>query len=467
VEVAHALSGDAGLAGVRWLLLDPRPRHALRHELAGMLEVAYALGPCRLRRAKFKPGRKLTAYFEADLRHASGRPPARRPIAVTWTLAVSERRTPASVLAQLEAQAAASGLATPFRALEAAAPALRMHVAVSPLDARFPHLMRLSDPSFLADVVPGDGWRVTPIRYRPGQRHVLRYDLERGPGSRETVFAKLYEDERGRRTFEVATRVASWLASNGAGGTVVRPLACVSDSRAVLYPALAGSPLSQRRGYANAEGAKRLRQAGVLLRALHRAPLALAGEQDPYRLDAELSAVTRASEHVRALLPGASSRIPAILNRARRLHDRLAQEDPTLVHGDFKLDHLWPSPAGMTLIDLDRCGVADPALDIGKLLADLHRWPALADHAEVRQAQGNFLDGYVGPASAPRVRRARVYEAVLLVKIAARRVPLFDLRWSAFTDALIGRAETTLTALERECRASRAPSAGSLERVGA
>jgi aminoglycoside phosphotransferase len=328
-----------------------------------------------------------------------------------------------------------------------------MHILVSPLDVRFPHLVRLSDPNFLAGVVPGSGWRVKPIRYRPGQRHVLRYDLERLDGSCETIYAKLYEDERAGRTFELATDVADWLATNGSGAAAVRPLAHLADARAVLYPALPGMALSQRLRSRGRDGATRLRQAGALLRVLQRAPLALAGQREPYELATEVRAVARASEHVSRLLPGAAPRIAVILERAQELHDQLEHERPALAHGDFKLDHLWLAPEGLTLIDLDRCCIADPAFDIGKLLADLHWCHLMAPRNRVQQAERHFLNGYVGSTSSPRMRRARVYEAILLVKIAARRVPLFDRSWQTLTDALIARGENVLANLEYECRA--------------
>jgi aminoglycoside phosphotransferase (APT) family kinase protein len=456
VRRADVLSGDAGLAGVRWMLLDPTPRRILRRELAAMLEDPHLLASCRLRRAKFKPHRKLTAYYEAYLRDSNGRARGSRPVAVTWTPGDGEPRSERT-LPGGEAEALARGLATPFHTLEATLPGRGMRVLVSPLDVRFPHLARLSDPTFVAEIVSNGGdarCRVTPIRYRPGQRHVLRYDIDRREASRETVFAKLYEDDRGERTFEVATRVADWLATSGAGTAAVRPLVYLADSPAVLYPALAGGPLSKRLARRDG-GAKRLRQAGALLRTLHRAPLTLADRRDPYQLASEVSAVARASQHIRVLLPGAASRIATILDRAQELHDELPRELPTLAHGDFKLDHLWLAPDGLTLIDPDRCCVADPAFDIGKFLADLHWWHLMADRAGLPQAQRDFLDGYVAVASSPRFLRARAYEAVLLVKIAARRVALFDRRWRPLTEAFITAGERTLAELERERHARR------------
>jgi Ser/Thr protein kinase RdoA (MazF antagonist) len=293
----------------------------------------------------------------------------------------------------------------------------------------------------------------------------LRYDVERPDGSRETVFAKLYEDGRGERTCEAARRIADWFATNGNGGAAIRPVAYLVDSCSALYPALPGAPLSQLLAGRNGGGGRQLRGAGSLLRTFHRAPLELAEQQAPYELAAEVSAVARATAHVKVLLPGAASRIAAILDRAQELNDRLPKDRPTLVHGDCKLDHFWPTPEGATLIDLDRCGIADPAFDVGKLLADLDWWHLIADRSRVLQTQADFLDGYDAVPSSPLLRRARVYQAVLLVKIAGRRVPLFDRRWETLTDALIARAERTIEAGERECRERRGAGTPRVARV--
>jgi aminoglycoside phosphotransferase (APT) family kinase protein len=455
MELADVLSGDAGLARLQWLLVDQTPRRALRRELANMLDDSRVLGHCRLERVKFKPGRKLTTYFQVDLRAPGDRLVERRPLAVTWTAEGSE---PDWLLthtsAELEAEAVARGLAPPFRSLKGAVPGWGMHVLVAPLDVRFPHLARLCDPYFLAGVVNGPVCRVTAIRYRPGQRHVLRYDVARRDGSEETVYAKLYQDERGKRTYELATRIADWLTTIGARGTAVRPLVYLPDSRAVLYPALAGVALTHSLAHRNG-GTRELQSAGALLGLLHCAPPALAERRERYELADEVSAVARASEHVQVLLPAGASRIASILARSQELHDRLPQERPTLAHGDFKLDHLWPGPEGLTLIDLDRCCLADPALDVGKLLADLHWWHLMSGRTGLRQSQQDFLDGYGAVASSPRVLRARLFEAILLVKVAARRVALFDRRWRLLTEDLIGRAETALADLEHACRARR------------
>ncbi|PYM84152.1 MAG: hypothetical protein DME09_09075, partial [Candidatus Rokuibacteriota bacterium] len=60
-----------------------------------------------------------------------------------------------------------------------------------------------------------------------------------------------------------------------------------------------------------------------------------------------------------------------------------------------------------------------------------------------------FLAGYAPGAPEGRLLRARLWEAVELVKITARRVPLFDPDWTSRTRQAIRRAEAVLHELER------------------
>jgi thiamine kinase-like enzyme len=102
----------------------------------------------------------------------------------------------------------------------------------------------------------------------------------------------------------------------------------------------------------------------------------------------------------------------------------------------------------MTLLDFDSSRVADRALDVGKLLADLIWWYQDNPSSVVSGAQEVFLDAYSQGQRGELLARARLYEAVFLVKAAARRVPVIDANWEQRTESLIERAELTLRALK-------------------
>ncbi len=461
MNLSDALSGQAKLEGIHWVLLSAAPRRALRDQLKALLSAPNMLGPCRLRRARFRPGRKLTAYYDARVRIEGTEGYRARPIAVTWgSDGDADRRQGGDDLAKMQAQALRQGVAAPFRQMVADLPEWGMHIQVSPLDAQFPQLVRLLDPRHVRDMLaaayaasgvasdqPGpDRYAVTSIRYHPGKRHVLRYD-SLGTAERGTIFAKLYDSEKGGRLFRVATQVAEWLAEHGEGVTSVRPLTYVAEDAVVLYPRVFGAPLSERLRRCGQGVVRCLERAGAALHALHHLPQVVADPLQPHDFAAEVSEIVRECAHIPLLLPSVGAAIDALLDRARELHERLPQEPPTFTHGDFKSEHVWVSRGRLTLIDLDTCHSADPALDVGKFLADLQLWHITYDQPGLEQAQERFLAGYAPGAPGERLVRARLYEAVELVKLT-RRVPLSDHDWAPRTARLIRRAQTVLNDLE-------------------
>jgi hypothetical protein len=462
-DTIGALWENAGLAEVQWTLLDARPQGALREALESLLP-AGALGHCRLHRAKYKPGRHLTTYYEVTARDPATGAGGTRQVEVTWMPPGSaDPRGPADELLVMQDLAASRGLAAPFRQLAADAPEWGLRVQVAPLDVRFPQLVRVSDPSYAAEMLragldgsaPAGPYTVTAIRYRPGQRHMLRYDLadQNGRAAGEgTYFAKTYNGDKGAGIYGVASGVANWLASQNAGMAPLRPLAYLAADSAVIYPYLSGTPLSQLLRTPGDETARYLRQIGGALGALHRTPTDLVALQ-PHSFAKEVKGTVSAAEHIHSLLPETGALIDSVIARTRALYEQLPQEPPGLAYGDFKSDHLWITSGDLTLIDFDTAYLADQAIDIGKFLADLHWWYDGYGADGVEQAQAQFLEGYL-PAP-ERLLRARLYEVLVLVKTTARRVRLFDADWAPRTTRLIAHADTLLRRFEGSLAHSR------------
>lgn len=454
-DITGTLWKNAGLAEVQWMLLDSVPQEAPRRALAAILPGA-TLKDCRLHRAKYKPERHLTAYYEVTARDSAGADHARQ-VEVTWTPpGTADPRGPAEALLAMQEEAERRGLAAPFRRLTADAPEWGMRAQVAPLDVEFPQLVRTADPGYVRELLGATldgradaaGYAVTAIRYRPGQRHMLRYDPADGAGRAEgdgTFFAKIYNSNKGARIFDTASRVAGWLAAEDAGMATLRPLAYLPSDGLVLYPHLSGTPLSHLLRAPGPETARHLRQAGGALAALHRTPTDLI-ELQPHSFAREMRGTLSAGEHIHSLLPRTGALLAAVAERARALYGQLPQEQHGLAYGDFKSDHLWVTPGGLTLIDFDTAYLADQAIDIGKFLADLRWWYDGYGQDGVEQAQAEFLEGYL-PAP-ERLLRARLYEVLVLVKTTARRVRLFDGDWAPRTERLIARADTLLRQVE-------------------
>ena len=464
MNIGEVLSGRAKSNGVRWLLLSPTAQQVLADQVRALLPAGARVGPCRLREARFKAGRRIAAYYDAFVNTESRHEDDVRPIAVTWGANTHEDKHEETVaLAKVHAEAVGRGLAAPFRQLMADFSEWTMRVWVSPLDTRFTQLVRFSDPQHVRAVLANTGvaasdrhrtseYTIRFLKYRPGMRHVLRYD-PLDPVD-ETIFAKLYivEDwarayrrEDAARAFRVASKAADWLAEHGNNASCLRPLAHVAEDAVVLYPRAVGTPLSDYAQRSVGSVAPWLKRSGEALCSLHQMPAALVDPLGPpHDFAAEIRLIAKKTNHMSTLLPEVGSAIETLLDRARELHARLPQEPPTFTHGDFKSEHTWVAPGRLTLMDFDSAHLADPALDVGYFLADCQFLHPAYDQAGLEQLHESFFAGYAPGVPKERLIRARLYEATGLIKCAVRRVPLFEHDWVSRTAALVGRAQAVL-----------------------
>jgi len=106
------------------------------------------------------------------------------------------------------------------------------------------------------------------------------------------------------------------------------------------------------------------------------------------------------------------------------------------------------------VIDLDRARLGEPALDLGKMLADVRWRRAQAGLARDGDTGDRLLHGY-GPIGAHGRARAGLYEAVFLLKAAARRAPLLDPGWEEVMAATVGEAQGLVAAGDGRTRPRR------------
>ena len=468
MNIAEVLSGRATSESVQRLLLSASTQEVLADQLRAILPPGAAVGPFRLTEVRFKPGRKITAYYDTFVDTESPKGHCVRSIAVTWAPnAQADPYEEATVIAKIQAEAVRRGVAFPFQQLWTDCRDWSMHVWVSPLDARFTQLVRLSDPQHVHAMLAKTGlaesdpfrsreYRVTSIKYRPRKGHVLRYDpLDAGA---ETVFAKLYiPEDRARvfrredaaRFFRVASTAAEWLEKHGGPAHCLRPLACVAEDAVVLYPRAAGTPLCDFARHQVAEVAPWLRRFGAALCTLHQMPVEVFGPIGrSHDFAAEIRLIAQKGVHIPALLPQVGSAIEALLDRARELHEQLPQEPPTFTHGDLKSEHIWVAPDRLTMMDFGTVHSADPALDVGCFLADWQFWNVVSHQAALEKMQENFLAGYAPGVPKERLMRARLYEAIGLIKCAVRRVQLFEHDWASRVAGLVERSQVALNDLQ-------------------
>jgi Ser/Thr protein kinase RdoA (MazF antagonist) len=450
MNLTAMLAGEADPEGIRSVVSGRTSRKALRHELESLLADGHRITACRLRRVKFKPGRKLTANYDVQIGDREGRTTGTHPVAVTWS--ESDARTAPATAASAQIGVDKRAEALPFRRLEKREPRSGMRIRVSPFDECFPELALWAEPAYVTQAIGDEEsphQTMKSIRYRPGQRHVLAYapgHEGRAASKRDAIFVKISNANVEGRPFHAAIAVSRWLDGDGGRATGVRPL--VHSGSAILYQRVPGRPLSRCLSDEGRAVAGRLNVAGLLLRRLHAMPIEdIRGlHLASHNFAAELAATARAAEHVQAFSSALADRIRRVVETAQDLHDCLPQGGSGFVHGDFKADHLWLSRRGMTLIDFDSSRIGDQALDVGKLLADLIWWYQGKPSSVVSAAQDAFLDAYAQGQRRELLAGARLYEAVFLVKAAVRRVPVIDPGWESRTERLVERAELTLAA---------------------
>src|SRR2546425_13196363 len=127
------------------MLRSGAPRKALRRELNALLPTPDMLGPCQLRYARFGPGRKLTAYYDALVHIEGTKGYCARPVAVTWgSDGDADRHHGTADLAEIQTEAVSHGGAAPFPQLGADVPRWGLRLQGPTPDTPLPHTPRLA-----------------------------------------------------------------------------------------------------------------------------------------------------------------------------------------------------------------------------------------------------------------------------------------------------------------------------------
>src|SRR5947207_6626468 len=84
MNIAEVLSGRATSESAQRLLLSASTQEVLADQLRAILPPGAAVGPFRLTEVRFKPGRKITAYYDTFVDTESPKGHYVRSIAVTW-----------------------------------------------------------------------------------------------------------------------------------------------------------------------------------------------------------------------------------------------------------------------------------------------------------------------------------------------------------------------------------------------
>jgi hypothetical protein len=328
---------------------------------------------------------------------------------VRWSPGVECRAT-----YRLTLSAVAEGPATTIGVVAATPGGVRHRLFTA--DPELPGIAAATDPAVMrawfTDQLgrPVEACAVTPVSYRAGSRCVLRYRLSGGGPT--TVYAKLLAPD----AFEgLASTVRSL------GDHLVPPLVGVAPGWRLVAQGDAGdrSLGSVALDLPTRSDLAELRSGGRLLSRLHRC----SGPRGRRRSLAEdVDGLRRHLPALHCVSPPVAEQMLTGIERLAGVVGTAGTAAPG--HGAFRLDQVHLSARGPVLIDLDSFCWAEPARDLGNVLAYL-RWRVIRrpeSAAAVAAVRAAILAGYAGGAAAPLdTDRLRAFEAAAALKIAGRR----------------------------------------------
>ena len=283
----------------------------------------------------------------------------------------------------------------------------------------FPH-----DPDLpsLAPLMSAGRHRAALLRYRPGKRATV---LVR-PGPTVSRVAKVYHDPA--KAAAVASEAEALAPLTASCGTLrLAPLvAHLPHAATVIHLLLPGTQLAELvaadpRGVATSRAVAR---AAAALAELHRLP-PVSGRQR--QVETELARFRLRAARVGTVDPTLGAELAGLAARLGRVAAGLPAPGTGLVHGDCKPSQFLVDGDRVVLLDLDHCGISDPAVDPGTFLATLRQHEVRQQMAGSRRGRGalasvaeSFLAAYLAAAPAAQPARVQWHEAVALERKALR-----------------------------------------------
>jgi hypothetical protein len=368
-------------------------------------------------------------------------------------------------------------------------PALGVSVQAFPTDRKLPALAAAMMPSQQQalwdalqsagrETLPDSGsWTLAsaeaePVRYKPGDRCVVRYRLrfERpgtaGPEQAScSIIGKLY---RQPVQAEAAGALLNRLRAGTDGSWCPAPLVTVGTLAMLLSedlgtssgnpPTLAGTQVINP---GDSSALSTIALAADALADLHTSSVADAGTPIRTGADEAVKAGKRA-QVLSNYLPGLVDEIDRVSVELRARLEGLEPDVCRPAHGSYKSSQLLVRDGAVFVVDFDQFCLADPALDVGYFLAYLRPpglWYGRAGTRDWFEAAAEAFRSAYTAASVRRgveasvcksiLKRAAVYEAALLMKIAARRANRLHSPRPTEVQAVLNEITACLSASER------------------
>lgn len=291
------------------------------------------------------------------------------------------------------------------------------------------------------------GFKVRPMRRRPGSRHVFSCDLSLGDqrtGSQSSIELIGKRDNRGAsgkaaREFEAMR--ALWEAGFGSDERfrIPRPVQHFPDLQVILQGKAQGTKLRTYLGRGNYASLGYSRMAGLWLAKLHSLKVS------PSRVCTYANEIASLRMFLAALTVDQPSLAAEIEERATAVEQSFAnfQGVPAaMVHGDFHPDHIFVCREAVTVIDFERFCMGDPARDLGSFIAHARTMACFCGRTvesanrEVHAFLGSYLSALplaqgiaiaarIAPYAALASMEALYYVASVLKIVDASRLAMY------------------------------------------
>ena len=289
-------------------------------------------------------------------------------------------------------------------------------------DTCMPLLTRALDPVEVERALRRlDGWSggevraIRAVRYKPGRRCLIEYDVELPCTEVMTLVAKARARGADRRAFQLLQE----LRGRGFGDdssdriSVPEPIAVVPELGVWLQRKIAGATATECLAAANgvavaqrlAEAAHKVHTAGVPARRTH-------------SMADELRIVHQRLELLAAGRPEWAPRLERLLDACDRLGAAAVAASPSGIHRDFYPDQVLVDGERVYVLDFDLYASGDPALDIGNCIGHITEQAlrTQADSLALADRELALEDRFVELAGDGVRQAVRVYALLTLVR---------------------------------------------------
>lgn len=187
---------------------------------------------------------------------------------------------------------------------------------------------------------------------------------------------------------------------------------------------------------------KLMKRVAVGLNAFHRAP---AGDLPIRSASDSLADAVRSAGDIAAVLPAHKPMLEELIGKLSRRIPQPLSGPPCMVHNDFHWKQLRGRPDRLTLLDLERCCLGDPWVDVATFAAQLSFLAARSDESVTEKESSawtkQFLDSWETVTGAPLdVPRLQWYSAVALLTLGRGMLRHLRRGWPTTVQRCVERA---------------------------